>query len=416
MALCSKCGKELADDAQFCPSCGTPVNGAAKEKTNVAAGKAKEIGGKIKAAIDKLPFNDLARKYADFANYAVCVLGVVLLVVVISVITPNKKGEKSKSGKTVAEKTAKKEAEKAAKAEKKESSKKKGDKQELASVKGVKTKKEKAATGMELATVPAAEFTLKEGDDSKTSVKEFLIARTETTYAQWYEVLQWAKDEARGDKRYRFKNSGREGSGKGGITDKVDGVAPTGDSNHPVTMISYKTAIVWCNALSEKAGLTPVYCFEDGNVIRDENKIEYTIAPDFTKDGYRLPTCAEWLLAAKGGKPGSYEWDYKYAGSDTASEVGWFRDECGWQQNIHDMNEYSDEYGTKPVATKKANTLGLYDMSGNVNELVYDDTKIYCYGDSWYADASRCTVSNRYDINPDFRNDVLGFRLVRNAN
>ena len=92
MALCSKCGKELADDAQFCPSCGTPVNGAAKEKTNVAAGKAKEIGGKIKAAIDKLPFNDLARKYADFSNYAVCVLGVVLLVVVISVITPNKKG------------------------------------------------------------------------------------------------------------------------------------------------------------------------------------------------------------------------------------------------------------------------------------------------------------------------------------
>lgn len=419
MALCSKCGKELADDAQFCPSCGTPVNGAAKEKTNVAAGKAKEIGGKIKAAIDKLPFNDLARKYADFANYAVCVLGVVLLVVVISVITPNKKGEKSKSGKTVAEKTAKKEAEKAAKAEKKESSKKKEDKQELASVKGVKTKKEKAASGMELATVPAAEFTLPAGyyqeEEKKVSVKEFQIARTETTYAQWYEVLQWAKDEARGDKRYRFKNSGREGSGKGGITDKVDGAAPTASSNHPVTMIAYNTAIVWCNALSEKAGLTPVYCFEDGNVIRDENKIKDTVAPDLTKDGYRLPTCAEWQLAAKGGKPGSYEWDFKYAGSDAASEVGWFRDECGWQQNIKDMNEYSDEYGTKPVATKKANTLGLYDMSGNVWEMVYD-AGIYCYGGSWYDNASDCAVSIWGINSRDGRRDYLGFRLVRNAN
>ena len=55
MALCSKCGKELADDVQFCPGCGTPVNGAAKEKSMAAADKAKEIGGKIKAAIDKLP-------------------------------------------------------------------------------------------------------------------------------------------------------------------------------------------------------------------------------------------------------------------------------------------------------------------------------------------------------------------------
>ena len=97
MALCSKCGKELADDAQFCSSCGTPVNGAAKEKSMAAADKAKEIGGKIKAAIDKLPFNKLAKKYSKYANYAACVIGVLLLIVIISAVTPNKSGKKSHS-------------------------------------------------------------------------------------------------------------------------------------------------------------------------------------------------------------------------------------------------------------------------------------------------------------------------------
>ncbi|MBR4823315.1 MAG: leucine-rich repeat protein [Spirochaetaceae bacterium] len=136
MALCSKCGKELADDVQFCPGCGTPVNGtaengkttssdAAKEKAKITADKAKEYGIKIKAAIDKLPFNNLVDKYADYANYVVCAIGVLLLVVVISAITPDKKGEKSKSGKTAVEKTAKNEdsgKEKVAKEDKAETS------------------------------------------------------------------------------------------------------------------------------------------------------------------------------------------------------------------------------------------------------------------------------------------------------
>ena len=127
MAFCSKCGKELEEGVQFCPSCGTPVNGntaekdktnsseAAKEKAKLAADKAKEGAAKLKTAIDKLPFNDMAQKvpalakFAKFANYAACAVGVLLLVVIISAITPDKKGEKSKSGKTAVEKTAKKE-------------------------------------------------------------------------------------------------------------------------------------------------------------------------------------------------------------------------------------------------------------------------------------------------------------------
>ncbi len=520
MAFCSKCGKELAEGAQFCSNCGTPVNGSAKnekkidseavkEKAKIAADKAKEGAGKLKEAIDKLPFNGMAQKvpalekFSKFANYAVCAIGVVLLIVIMSAITSGGSGKLTPSEKavkkaygcsaeellvangilggfpdsfisasvreyelagetvqdtltdtafasmkiyetskgkkevknaisqskkklkefnkdrkaTASAKASDKKAEKAAAKADKEDSKDAGNKK-LDSVKGVKTEKEKAASGMELAIVPAAEFApsdLKEDylkTEQNISVVEFQIARTETTYAQWYEVLQWAKDEARGDKRYRFANSGREGSGKGSITDKVDGAAPTGDSNHPVTCISHNTAIVWCNALSEKAKLTPVYYFADGSVIRDENKIDDTVYPDLTKDGYRLPTWAEWYLAAKGGKPGSYEWDYKYAGSDTASEVGWFRNECGYQQNIDDMNEYSDEYGTKPVATKKANTLGLYDMSGNVSEFVDDLPYGYRAGGNW--------INNNPEFTKSYANvafgdkfDGVGFRVAR---
>lgn len=520
MALCSKCGKELADDAQFCPSCGTPVNGAAnnekkidseavKEKAKIAADKAKEGAGKLKEAIDKLPFNGMAQKvpalekFSKFANYAVCVIGVVLLIVIMSAITSGGSGKLTPSEKavkkaygcsaeellvangilggfpdsfisasvreyelagetvqdtltdtafasmkiyetskgkkevknaisqskkklkefnkdrkaTASAKASDKKAEKAAAKADKEDSKDAGNKK-LDSVKGVKTEKEKAASGMELAIVPAAEFAPSDlsnnnfKTDQNISVVEFQIARTETTYAQWYEVLKWATDEARGDKRYRFANSGREGSGKGSITDKVDGAAPTGDSNHPVTMIAYNTAIVWCNALSEKAKLTPVYYFADGSVIRDENKINGTVYPDLTKDGYRLPTWAEWYLAAKGGKPGSYEWDYKYAGSDTASEAGWFRNECGYQQNIDDMNEYSDEYGTKPVAQKKANTLGLYDMSGNVSEFLDDLPYALYAGGNWRNKDSEFTATyGGESFEKTF--DSIGFRVAR---
>ncbi len=215
--------------------------------------------------------------------------------------------------------------------------------------------------------------------------------------------------------------------------------------------------MVWCNALSEKAGLEPVY-YLDGAVCRDEKKLagiktigdfseqvatlewfdEYhTVAKegivlssrsewpkdkdgntigehdewnfnalrklaeennvplfnqlkaDMTKNGFRLPTLPEWELAFRGGKPGSFDWDFSYSGSDAASEVGYYRDECGWQQNIKDFNEYLSEYGTKPVAQKKANALGIYDMSGNVSEFLNDYSFFYDSNEFNYIDGDR---------------------------
>lgn len=376
----------------------------------------------------------------------------------------------------------------------------------------------KSVKGLEMVKVPGATYKtvyhqILHGDTpiyfnlkpSDVTLADFEIGKTEITYQTWYDVYKWATDEARGDKRYRFTNSGREGNAG------IDGAEPTNNKNHPVTSISWFNAVIWCNALSEKAGLEPVYYF-DGNVARDVRKIEeldvnifeYTwpwntydedaikrnkekfpngyfeedsfedyygskdrisggkLEPDSnggdisernrqplidllegeacelqkhfkidaSKNGFRLPTCLEWVYAAKGGKPGSYEWDMKYSGSDTASEVGWFRSECGYDTNIKKMNKFLPEYGTKNVATKKPNGLGIYDMSGNVGEMtqsfrmdIYNSNgmdanlRTYWAASGWNGNNSELPEDSTLSMIKldDTKGNVVGFRVARNA-
>jgi formylglycine-generating enzyme required for sulfatase activity len=134
---------------------------------------------------------------------------------------------------------------------------------------------------------------------------------------------------------------------------------------------------------------------------------------ELTGKNYRLPTEAEWEFAARdGGK----SCGYKYSGSNLFSSVGWYK------------GNSSDK--SKPVGSKQANELGIFDMSGNVWEWCSDWYGSYSgtfqrnpqgassgqnrvlRGGSWSSEASNCRVTVRNSYNPEIRINSNGFRLV----
>ncbi|MBU1878969.1 MAG: SUMF1/EgtB/PvdO family nonheme iron enzyme [Chloroflexi bacterium] len=125
-----------------------------------------------------------------------------------------------------------------------------------------------------------------------------------------------------------------------------------GRGQRPVIGVDWYDAVAYCNWLSEKEGLTPCY----------SGKGRLTQC-DFSANGYRLPTEAEWEYAARGG---SQSRGYPYAGGDDPDAVAWYADNSGGT--------------TQPVGQKQPNELGLYDMSGNAYEWCWD-----WYGDGYYA-------------------------------
>ena len=140
-----------------------------------------------------------------------------------------------------------------------------------------------------------------------------------------------------------------------------------------------------------------------------------------TGKNFRLPTEAEWEFAARGGAKGM---GYTYAGGNNIDEVAWYHD------NSYAVGSDSPDYGTHPVATKRANELGLYDMSGNVFEWCSDwygpysddaqtdpagpdgGVRRVTRGGGWFSAGTDCRVTFRNYEAPGSRSYSLGFRLA----
>ena len=115
--------------------------------------------------------------------------------------------------------------------------------------------------------------------------------------------------------------------------------------NKPASNISWYGMALLCNVLSETNRYKPCYDLQSWEVIDKTN-------------GYRMPTFEEWEFLARGGNKSK---SYKFSGSNKAQDVGWFA--------INSNNEIH------PVGLLQANEIGLYDMSGNVNEFCTETYK-----------------------------------------
>jgi formylglycine-generating enzyme required for sulfatase activity len=210
-----------------------------------------------------------------------------------------------------------------------------------------------------------------ENDQKKVAIKDFFISKYLVTQILWEHIMGNNPAYSRGN-------------------------------NKPVENVSYD------DILSDHSFLQKINAEKiKGAIIKQNGKTDSV--------QFRLPTETEWEYAARGGIYwGEY---FIYSGSDNIDEVAWYK--------RNSMDE------TKEVGLKKPNQLGIYDMSGNLWEWCLDyfqpdtrkipldgspcleeSTERVLRGGCYHNFGIHCTVMKRYQINADFKDGCIGFRLV----
>lgn len=273
------------------------------------------------------------------------------------------------------------------------------------------------------------------------TVEPFFIAETEVTWKLWRTVYIWATGDSdmngiiEGNEiagNYVFSNTGRQGGDKGS--------GPVGTEMHPVTTVSWRDAMIFCNALTEYSNahhgtnLKFVYASDDtfttplristkNSVDSDEDGILDSVfipgsedAPfvDPLGDGFRLPLNEEWEYAAR--------FHGSWTPPDFASGANVPHDTADDRTNVstEDVAVFNmPEGSTAPVKSKKANALGIFDMSGNVFEVcfqwhgLYENDRRVLRGSGW-SNASLFTQSAlAVFTKPSTITNNIGFRITK---
>jgi len=190
------------------------------------------------------------------------------------------------------------------------------------------------------------------------TVSAFYMDTNLVSYSQWKSVYNWATSNG-----YVFDNVGY-----------------TKATNFPVSAVDWYDTVKWCNARSQKAGLTPVYYTNASLTAVYMNGDVDAVYVNWTNSGYRLPTEAEWEKAARGGLTGQR---FPWGNTISESQANYYGDPNGTQLSL-DTNfdlgpagnnavGISSGYpNTTPVGYFAPNGYGLYDMAGNVFEWCWD--------------------------------------------
>jgi len=288
-----------------------------------------------------------------------------------------------------------------------------GEKTEMCSkCKETRGKESVLATGM--VQIPAGTFTM--GPDIWNNDATFTATLSAFKMSK-YEITQEQYQEVMGNNPSYF-DGGPTGGDDTRPREPAEGEI---QGKRPVETVTWFDAIEFCNKLSVKEGYNPVYTITERTPETGYPITFAMVTVNWTANGYRLPTDAQWEYACRAGSTTDY-----YFGDDV-TKLG----EYAWYSANSSDNEYAANRKTHEVGKKNPNDFGLYDMHGNVWEWCWDwwgdypteaktdytgvvaGTNRVERGGSWVNSAVDLVSAVRSYVPPVYRGVNLGFRVAR---